>query len=518
MGTPGRWRAAQPRRDLVRLGGQIGSTYNPGCDDMKRHSAAATGRIVEASNKVPLTYDKLELLPDQEKPAMRRASASASCTVALTFMILGIGATAWAQSRDRYVIYSKAGVVNAVSGPATFQPHGSNERLPVTPRTELDSGDTVLTGTSGRVEFLLNPGSYMRLAENTEVELVNVSLDDLRLKLVRGSAIIEATDLGGAKVLAEITTPQTSIVINKKGLYRINVVPGATELYVRKGRAEVGTTARREVKGGRKIVVGRTTELARFDKKAQDVFDLWSQKRAELLAESNRRIVMSQPSSIWVSFSGNIGYSPYGLWAYDPFSSCYTFFPLRRHWSSPYGYSYVGGSYHGAPTYNPPGGSGSGAVAGSQPKPPAAGAPVEPQPGRDPSMVHPGRGKWHDPENTGDRAFTPPPAQREHIRRVEMTNREYDRRSEYRDRQFERHDRDSYDRGRYDRGSGQGHSEPARETPSPTPSSPPPSSPPPSSPPPPPPPSYTPPPAPPPAPRSEPAERHIPKLERPATL
>jgi hypothetical protein len=37
----------------------------------------------------------------------------------------------------------------------------------------------------------LNPGSYIRLAENSSFEFLTTSLDDLQLKLSDGSAMLE---------------------------------------------------------------------------------------------------------------------------------------------------------------------------------------------------------------------------------------------------------------------------------------------------------------------------------------
>ena len=45
------------------------------------------------------------------------------------------------------------------------------------------NGDAVRTGLDGRVEMLLNPGSYMRVGENSEFELADNSLNNLEVRL-----------------------------------------------------------------------------------------------------------------------------------------------------------------------------------------------------------------------------------------------------------------------------------------------------------------------------------------------
>src|ERR671937_875008 len=84
--------------------------------------------------------------------------------VALSFFTALAVASARAQSRDAHFISARAGVVNYVSG------------------------DAVRTGADGRVEVLLNPGSYFRAGASTEFELTDASLDNLRLRLARGAA------------------------------------------------------------------------------------------------------------------------------------------------------------------------------------------------------------------------------------------------------------------------------------------------------------------------------------------
>ncbi len=160
-----------------------------------------------------------------------------------------------AQNRERFGISAKAGGVNSVSGSVMVKREGQAPQL-LTSRDELAAGDVVTTGASGQVEILLNPGSYFRAGENTEFILVNGSLDDLLLKLVRGSAIIEATGPNDAGLRINIATDQKRLVIVRAGIYRINAQTGMTELIVRKGRVMLGTGKDEMVKGGKRMTFG----------------------------------------------------------------------------------------------------------------------------------------------------------------------------------------------------------------------------------------------------------------------
>lgn len=250
-----------------------------------------------------------------------------------------------AQDRSQYVISAKAGGINAVSGEVTATRRGAATSQAVTTQDNLDAGDRLTTGASGRAEMLLNPGSYLRLAEHSEIELIDTSLDAVRLKLLRGSALVEVTGGDEQRALTEVTTPQTVVVINRKGLYRVDAVNATTTVRVRKGRAIVGGVT---VKDGRQIVIDRsgTGQVVKFDRKIEDSFDLWSGQRAGTLAAANQRLSRRAVSNLSSSY-GRSSYSWQrgfgGFWLYDPLFSGRTFLPYYSGWSSPYGHGYRNG-------------------------------------------------------------------------------------------------------------------------------------------------------------------------------
>ncbi len=187
-----------------------------------------------------------------------------------------------AQDREKFVISARAGGVNTVTGRASMRPHGNSEWKLLTIKEDLETGDVVKTGTDGRVEVLLNPGSYMRIAENSEVELANNSLDNLEVRLIRGTAIMEVTGAEDQEMFIGITTPHARLSIIRRGLYRVNVVPGnATELIVRKGRVML-EDSHTKVKGGNKVVFSSQTfsvaKLQNADKKNWDSFENLEQR------------------------------------------------------------------------------------------------------------------------------------------------------------------------------------------------------------------------------------------------
>lgn len=280
------------------------------------------------------------------------------------------------QTRDKYVISAKAGGINAVTGRASVHGKGSSEWEQLTIKADLESGDVVKTDFDGRVEMLLNPGSYLRVGEDSEFELANNSLENLEVRLIRGTAIVEATGADDSELLINITTPDTKLAIVRRGLYRLNVIPGdGTELIVRKGRVML-SDSHTKVKDGNKVIFTSTgapaiAKLQKADKKKVDNLDTWSKERAETVAKANRKMRGRDISLALASFSSfdNRWPGPFGrarvqgMWVFNGNFNCYTFVPFYGwRWGSPYGNSYSNGFYGccGGRGYGSGGGNGIG--------------------------------------------------------------------------------------------------------------------------------------------------------------
>ncbi|HWW74615.1 MAG TPA: FecR domain-containing protein, partial [Pyrinomonadaceae bacterium] len=204
----------------------------------------------------------------------RILNASLLSLVALAVVTL-CGGAALAQTQtqihDARVIRAVAGGVNFVSGDVSVRPADGKDWADVTTSDELKTGDEVRTGADGRVEVLLNPGSYLRAAGSTRFTMTDASLEDLRVGLTRGSAVVEATGygFGGSDLSITVETPRAVVRIIRSGVYRIDVGPsGVAEVAVIKGRAFVGTTLVKQGKVAREGAYG--VEVAKLEKKDKD--------------------------------------------------------------------------------------------------------------------------------------------------------------------------------------------------------------------------------------------------------
>jgi hypothetical protein len=282
--------------------------------------------------------------------------ASLRTLLALAFVCAGASGVARADERDLRVISARAGGVNFISGDVKVRRAASADWVALSAADELKGGDAVRTGPTGRVEVLLNPGSYFRAGRDTEFTLTSADIEDLRVELARGGAVVEATGYGDMKIFLQVTVPGALVKIERSGVYRLNAPAGGpSEVAVTKGRAVVGETL---VKGGKVVrVSGGTVEVAKLDKESRDELDLWSRDRGKELAKANEKLSHRALRSAFRSGVFDAGFggwgSPNGFWFFNARLRCYTFLPYGYGWRSPYGYGYYTGVW---PAQSPGGG------------------------------------------------------------------------------------------------------------------------------------------------------------------
>ena len=300
---------------------------------------------------------------------MKRITDLATLSLLSALIVLCCADTGFGQNREKFVISAKAGGINAITGQATMHAKGESDWQQLMITDDLEAGDRVRTAPDGRVEILLNPGSYLRVGGDSEVELSNNSLANLEFRLLRGTAVVEASGVEETQMLINISTPHAKLAMDRQGLYRLNVVPNdVTELIVRKGRVILGDS-HTKIKGGNKVVFNATSVLVakltdEEKKREKDVaVEQWSKQRADTLAKANRRINNRMLNSAFTASLGDDffffgSFRRSGLWFYNSRAGCYTYLPYG-YTSSPYGVSYGTTVYGGAASggyYNPGGG------------------------------------------------------------------------------------------------------------------------------------------------------------------
>jgi hypothetical protein len=194
-------------------------------------------------------------------------------------------------------------IANVLAGEAVFVRNKRSAQLK--PQQTLDDGDTVLTAKDARVEILLNPGIYLRLSSNTVVRFLDFSPDNLKLKLLSGSIILEILvtpfelshpsynevrgQFSAGYQTVTVSAPGDEFVTTRGGIYRCNAGEYRHSiLRVTKGFAVVRGNV---VGNGMECVMGdRVPTVRKFEKGEEDSFDRWSQERAAALIASNKSL------------------------------------------------------------------------------------------------------------------------------------------------------------------------------------------------------------------------------------
>ena len=269
-----------------------------------------------------------------------RIAAFAVMAIVLPSIASGQSRTPTSALGDQYVISAKAGGVNLVEGPATVV-RADGRTSSLIKGDKIAVGERVSTEAGARAEVLLNPGSYLRLGENTSFEFESTSLDDLSIDVSRGSAMLEV--FAGRDFAVRINTPGASYSLIESGIYRVDVYNGRSSLSVWKGEALVLGGKETKIKGGRRAVVTQgSVSVAKFNKD-EDTLAEWSKDRGKMLAKNTSRLKPDNLRNPLInSFNNNLWnmYSSFGVWVFDPFMGGHLFLPFGQGWSSPYGYWY----------------------------------------------------------------------------------------------------------------------------------------------------------------------------------
>ncbi len=218
-------------------------------------------------------------------------------TAAAIFPLLWITGAAPAQQ----VLSTKAGIVQYIEGEVFLvsrllqdpQVHGSSSYF------QMENGQILRTGL-GRAELLLHPYTYLRLGENSLLRMEQNRLDDSRLALEQGCALVEVVKkMSGNSLRVRVST--SAVEISKVGLYRLDA--GSSELRVYGGTAQVTIGNRRvTIKSGRMVRLEGSLASSKFDANAADSLHKWAARRSFNLflatADTRKQMMNWKPISL----------------------------------------------------------------------------------------------------------------------------------------------------------------------------------------------------------------------------
>ena len=251
------------------------------------------------------------------------SNARALLNMVVCAVVLAAGA------RAQSVISARSGVIHYVEGDVTIDGNAIHQKFAEFP--DVKPGQVVAT-EQGRVEILLTPGVFLRLAENSSVRMLSNVLADTRLQVVSGSALVEVGELLEGNAIS-FDAADAHISLGKKGLYRIDADPASLRVFDGQARVASGTENLTAKKGHRIDLAGTTLADTKFEVKDTDPFYRWSSRRAEYVAAAN---VISARVTSNSDYRSGFG-SSRGAWSWNPYFGMYTFLPGNGVYWSPFG-------------------------------------------------------------------------------------------------------------------------------------------------------------------------------------
>jgi hypothetical protein len=257
--------------------------------------------------------------------------------------MLLLSGSAWAS------LPPQPGVLNYVEGQAAI---GGQVLSPNSVGAiKLSAGES-LTTQNGKAELLLTPGVFLRVAENSEIQMVSPDLANTVLTLQKGRVMVEVDRIYTANNV-RVNENGASVQLTKAGLYDFDANRGSVRVF--DGNAEVQAAGRStSVKKDHELVLAGNLKSHKFDQKAyQDDFFRWASLRSSYLADANVDAARqytgaaaygggSYAGSSYASGPYNGPYNGwYGTgWYWDPWFSAYTFIPGDGIFYSPFGWGF----------------------------------------------------------------------------------------------------------------------------------------------------------------------------------
>lgn len=154
---------------------------------------------------------------------------------------------------------------------------------------QMNNGSELRT-QDGRAEVLLTPGTFLRLGPNTAIRMVSNKLEDTRVELLSGAAVLDQGPDTLADTSVTILYNLDQVHIKKPGRFRFDSEP--PQVKVESGDVEV-TADGKSLESGAGYVVpfeGKLTArklLNDTPAKSGDDLDNWSAERDNTVAENN---------------------------------------------------------------------------------------------------------------------------------------------------------------------------------------------------------------------------------------
>jgi hypothetical protein len=144
--------------------------------------------------------------------------------------------------------------------------------------TPLAEGDQVWAPQGGRVELQLNSGTYIRLSENSALQILSMDKDSSQFYLSQGYAYIYYGAPRGSVI--QVDTPDASTRAFDKAIFRIDMSEQYTDVAVYNGYVETeNTVGRTRINAGQMVSLGQNTNGELAPMGPSDDWETWNKTR-----------------------------------------------------------------------------------------------------------------------------------------------------------------------------------------------------------------------------------------------
>jgi hypothetical protein len=197
--------------------------------------------------------------------------------------------------------------------------------------TEVGPGDVIQTG-QGKAEILLIPGAFIRLDDNSALQMVSPELTNTQVQLKSGRAVVEVDQIEKENHLA-ILDNGISTTLEKQGIYQFDANPASVAVYDGKAVAQIDDKGIEVGKGKRLVLTAGIRKPEKFDREQTGELYAWSKLRSGYMAEANassaQTIIVNSPG--WYYGTG---------WYWNPWFDSWAFVPGAGYLYSPFGFGF----------------------------------------------------------------------------------------------------------------------------------------------------------------------------------
>ena len=206
------------------------------------------------------------------------------------------------------------GRISVLDGNVSTQRGDSGDWVADTINTPVVPGDELSTGPQSRTEIQLDYANVLRMSENTQVKVANLSRGGIQLQV--GQGLVDYAVIRDNQGNVEIDTPNLAIRPLGRGTYRIQVdSPTETLVTVRQGEVQVSTPeGSSNVRKGETITVqgSENPEYKIEEAQGRDAWDHWNEDRDKAILEA-RSWQHTDPY-----YTGSSDLDDHGHWVYVP--------------------------------------------------------------------------------------------------------------------------------------------------------------------------------------------------------